>query len=202
MFRRAFAAGAIAVAVAGAVVPGQALAVGSTSGSVVIPASPLPTSGTIDVSGSGFAKRQTGATVQILMCSDPGGSSANLPKDNSGCDGTTLNPNTVVPTASGTFSDKYAIQPISPKTGFQITCDATHYCVLWVGEDYVNKFLGTPDEPVGFSAPFLVGAGGNVDPPASSGNSFPVAAVAIPVGLVAVGGGFLWWRRRRTVSPR
>jgi len=103
------------------------------AGTITMSPGPYANNHAITVSGSGFSLRKSGNTVEILMCSDPGGSTTNLPRDNSSCDGTTVNPNTIVPTANGTFTDKYTILHLSPKLGFAITCDATHYCVLWVG---------------------------------------------------------------------
>jgi hypothetical protein len=202
MLKRVALSMAVVVTATLGFVDANAVAVGYGSGEVTIPASPLPSSGTIAVSGSGFASRRTGATIQILLCTDPGGSAANLPKDNSGCDGSTINSIAIVPTADGSFAAKYPIQPTNAHTGFQITCDASHYCVLWVGEDYVSHFLGTSTQPVGFSAPFLIGAGGN---PVGAGTSgFPLAAtVGIPLLVIAAGGGaYLLWRRRREVSAR
>jgi len=183
---------------------GVSTAPADAAASVTTPSGPFANNQSITVSGSGFAKRATGSTIQILMCSDPGGQTANLPHDITSCDGTTQNPNTIVPTAEGNFNDKYTIVKLStkPTSGIEstINCDATHYCVLWVGEDQVDNFFGTSKQPVAYSQPFLVGATGSTNSSAGSGSSSgAVVAIVIAVVVVVGGGGaFLWFRRRRT----
>lgn len=97
----------------------------------------------------------------IIECSDPGGTTANLPtKAAESCDTATKQGGTLIPTANSSFSwSGYTIYRLpSEKLGEAPTwvpeCNATHYCVLYVGEDY-NDFT----MPKVFSHPFLVSGG-------------------------------------------
>ena len=77
-----------------------------------------------------------------------------------------------------------------------ITCDDTHACVWYVGENY-NSFTA----PHVFSNPFLVGA------KASSGGSGSSSSTIIIVVVIVVVGGiaytlFLMRRRRRPAGTR
>ena len=125
----------------------------------------------ITVTGSGFSPRASGLTIEIVECADPGGATANLPTDNSTCDATTENPNTIYPDASGNFSSSYTLSSLATSSGNLITCDASDDCVLWVGEDFVNNFSGTSQEPAAFSSPFsLTSASGGSSGSGSSGS--------------------------------
>jgi len=146
----------------------------------------------VTVSGSGFpaiTKDPTG--VQIIECSDPKGTTANLPTSAANCDGATQNPLPVNQDAQGNFTTQYTFQSLTGVHGTSnVPCDATHYCVLWVGVDYNNEFLGGPHA---FSVPFEVGK-----PIASSTNA---AVIAIPIVVVVVlAGGVVFLRRRRGQS--
>ncbi len=97
------------------------------------------------------------AAVHILECADPEGSVANLPKDDTTCDGNTIQGSTLLVGANGTFSDpSYPVyllpnQQLGEQTNDQPICNQSHYCVLYVG-------LGQNDftQPKVFSAPFLI----------------------------------------------
>ncbi|HUA95828.1 MAG TPA: hypothetical protein VMB82_09905 [Acidimicrobiales bacterium] len=146
------------------------------------------------VSGAGFpsiAKDPTG--IQILECSDPRGTVANLPTSAADCDGATQNPLPVNQDAGGSFTTPYTFQTLTGLHGTSnIPCNTTNYCVLWAGVDYNNEFLGGPHA---FSVPFEVGK-----PIPSSSD---VAVIAIPIAVVAVLlAGFAVVRRRRTVAAR
>jgi hypothetical protein len=149
---------------------------------------------TATVSGSGFppiAKDPTG--VQIIECSDPKGKIANLPTSAANCDGATQNPLPVNQNAQGSFTTSYAFQKLTAVHGTSnIPCDTMHYCVLWVGVDYNNDFLGGPHA---FSSPFEVGR-----PVATS--SINAAVVWIPIVVIAGVGAAIAvvWRRRRSSS--
>ena len=151
------------LAVTSLVVSGKSYASGST-GTVTAPtapAGPYADGQTITVSGTGFATRASGNTIEIIECADPDGTPTNLPQDNSSCDGTTENSNTIVPATDGSFTDQYPITELDTVVsggGYEsnINCNATNYCVLWIGEDDVNNFTGTTDQPVAFSPPFLI----------------------------------------------
>ena len=124
---------------------------------LTVPAGPYTSGTAISLSGTGFSVRSSGDTVEILECADPGGLPANLPVDSTTCDGSTLNPGTIYPTSTGSFGPvNYLIQTLQVANGNVVDCDATNYCVLWVGEDYNNAFSGSAAEPVAFSAPFLI----------------------------------------------
>ena len=81
------------------------------------------------------------ARVNILECADPGGLAANLPKDDSTCDGNTIQGSTVLVGSDGSFSDpSYPVYLLPSATlgeqgNAQPICDQTHYCVLFVGQN-------------------------------------------------------------------
>ena len=106
---------------------------------------------TITVSGTGFPSASADPTgIQIIECADPGGTIGNLPVDDSTCDGSTQNPLPIFSSSSGSFSTTYQISSLSTSDASNINCDATDYCVLWVGVDYQNSFTAND----AFSAPF------------------------------------------------
>jgi LPXTG-motif cell wall-anchored protein len=170
---------------------------GAAGASGTVTLNPTPPAGgytngqTITVSGTGFSTNPSDS-IQIAECADPGGTTAGLPADNSTCDGTTLNPDTIFTNSAGTFSDTYQITKVTTATGSNINCDATDYCVLWVGEDFNNNFTGSSAQPTGFSQPFLIGS-------ATTGAPESPLTVALPLLGAAVvgGGGFVAYRRRR-----
>ena len=139
-------------------VPAGAFAAGTA---VSIPAGPFANGQQIVVSGTGFPPHsQLPAGLQIIECSDPGGTKANLPTDAvSGCEGITVNPSQVNTDASGAFRTSYQIIALSSSAGTSsIDCSSTQLCVLWVGADYNNQFTSGPHA---FSEPFAVaGASG------------------------------------------
>jgi hypothetical protein len=148
--------------------------------------------GTYAVSGTGFptpAQDPTG--LVILECADPGGTTANLPVDATTCDGTTSSQNPINTRSDGTFTDQYTFAALSTSGGSNINCDATDYCVLWVGEDYNNAF--TTAGQFAFSAPFEI----NAPPPLAPESPL---VLALPIAGVAAAGGtfFVIWRRRRS----
>ncbi len=185
-----FASG-VAVAVALALPGGVALA----SPQVTMPAGNPQNNQTWTVSGSGFPSHHSDPTgVQILECADPHGTVANLPIDASTCDGATQDPLPVNTDASGNFTDRFTFVELSGVHGASnITCNATHACVLWVGLDYNNRFLGGAHA---FSAPFEIGAAST-----SAGGS-NAAVIAIPIAVIVIGAGVLLvLRRRRSQTP-
>ena len=150
--------------------------------------------------------------VVILECTDPGGSVANLPVSYSSCDGNTIQPDTTVVHADGSFVEPsytlYALPStlLGEQANWQPVCNSSHPCVLFIGEDQ-NDFTKAKV----FSAAFTMSGGTATTPPASSTSttsapssssaSVPVsAAVSLPasqlaftgtpdglVGLVAIG---------------
>jgi hypothetical protein len=161
----------------------------SAATAVNIPAG-NPTNGqTITVTGSGFPARSALPTgLQIIECSDPGGTLANLPTDAStGCDGTTVSGGQINTDASGNFTAQYPIALLNSGNS-SISCDPTNFCVLWVGQDFNNSFLSGPH---GFSSAFEV----QTVPPLLSETPF---AISLPVIAAAIVGVYIFLRRRRT----
>jgi hypothetical protein len=154
------------------------------------PVGPYSDGQVITVSGTGFSKASAD-TISVVECADPGGLISNLPTDNSGCDGATINPLAIKHDANGNFTAQYTISADSVSGGGAINCDASNYCALWVGEDFNNNFPGTTAQPTAFSAPFLIGA----TPPAPES---PLT-IALPIAAAGVAGGtgFFFFRRRR-----
>jgi hypothetical protein len=95
--------------------------------------------------------------VNILECADPGGKAANLPKDDSTCDGNTIQGATVLVGTDGSFSTSaYPVYTLpsaalDEQSDGQPVCNATNPCVLFVGQDQ-NNFT----TPKVFSAPFTI----------------------------------------------
>lgn len=148
---------------------------------VTIPVGPFRDGQTIVVSGSGFpGHAQVPAGLQIIECSDPQGSPANLPTDPAmGCEGITVNPGQINTDASGRFHASYPIAALSTSAGTSsIDCDATHACVLWVGTDFNNAFLSGPHA---FTVPFTVTGGGAMSPSttAASASGIPTATSSV-----------------------
>ena len=130
-------AGFLVLAVAGALsfFPGRATAAGPA---VTIPTG-NPTDGqSISISGTGFPSRSADPTgLQIIECSDPGGTAAGLPIDATECEATVQK--SVFQDNTGSFSSTYTIVALNPGNS-SIQCDSTHFCVLWVGVDYNTAF--------------------------------------------------------------
>ncbi len=115
----------------------------------------------VGVGANGYFTAHAG--IKILECADPGGTAANLPKDDSTCDGNTIQGISILIGNDGSFSDtSYQVymlpsQALGEQTNFKPICNQTNYCVLYVGQNQ-NDFTA----PKAFSAPFLIspGAGG------------------------------------------
>ncbi|MHB8681852.1 MAG: hypothetical protein ACYDA2_07140 [Acidimicrobiales bacterium] len=145
---------------------------------------------------------QKGQIINILECGDPGGKAANLPRDVTDCDGSTIQPVTVIVNHDGSFSlSGYVIYELpntvalgEPKDTLP-KCDATHACVLYVGENQEDFSW-----PHTFSAPFSVGA--RAGSPGSSGSGAAIG-IGIAAVVVVVGGSafFVLSRRRRVTNP-
>lgn len=95
--------------------------------------------------------------VVILECADPGGDSAHLPTSLINCDENTIQPDTTVVQADGSFVEaKYTLYALpnsllGEQANWQPVCNLTNSCVLFVGENQ-NDFT----EPKVFSTPFLM----------------------------------------------
>lgn len=95
--------------------------------------------------------------VEVLECGDPGGQATHLPTSDQVCDGNTVPTHSVLVNPDGSFSTTgYQLYSL-PNTALSESwddlpvCDATHWCVLYVGLDQTNF-----SQPHIFSAPFLV----------------------------------------------
>jgi hypothetical protein len=98
--------------------------------------------------------------INILECADPGGTKAHLPTSINTCDENTIQANSLIPSADGSFTQKaYTVYSLPNATlgegpTWQPVCNATHECVLYVGEDQ-DDFT----KPKIFSQPFTVTGG-------------------------------------------
>jgi hypothetical protein len=116
------------------------------------------------------------AHINILECADPGGTTANLPKSDSTCDGNTIQANTILIASDGSFSDtKYVLYTLPSSTlgeesNGQPVCNNANPCVLYVGQDQ-NDFTA----PKLISAPFAIGAA-----TASTATSVPTTTSTSP----------------------
>ena len=95
--------------------------------------------------------------VNIVLCSDPGGTTTNLPTKFLDCDENTIQGNTVLVGSKGTFSESgYVIFKLPNSTlgeskSGQPLCDETHQCVLLVSEYQTDL-----TKPKAFSHAFTV----------------------------------------------
>jgi LPXTG-motif cell wall-anchored protein len=121
-------------------------------------------------------------SIAILECADPNGTVANLPTSFSTCDGDTHQGDTVIVSNDGSISEPdyemYALPnaKLDEQANWYPVCNKTHYCVLYVGEDY-NDF----SQPKLFSQPFLFSsdaptlaggtAGGSTSTPSAAGSA-------------------------------
>ena len=98
--------------------------------------------------------------LNILQCADPGGKTSNLPTSAAQCDENTVEANTILPAANGSFTETgYTIYRLpSPTLGegrtWRPICDTTNECVLYVGENQEDF-----TKPKIFSQPFVVTGG-------------------------------------------
>ena len=178
-------AGALTLVIAALLGPLGGVASAATA--ISISAGPYTDGQTITVTGSGFPAT---TQISIIECSDPGGSSASLPTDNTTCDGTTENPLPITTNTSGSFTTSYQMVKLTTAGGVSpINCDKTDFCVLWAGIDFVNSFTGTH----AFSVPFEISA------PITSTPEAPLA-IALPVGAALLIAGAVFVSRRRHLA--
>ena len=172
---------------------GPLAGVAAASPQVIMSGNPR-SGGTVVVVGTGFPPHaQDPVGVQILECSDPGGTVANLPTSAANCEGSTVSPLPINTDAAGGFHAQYQVEQLSVKHVSSINCDVHHYCVVWVGVDYNGAFLSGPHA---FSSAFRVG-GPALVASSSSGPGPLVVAIPVAIVVVAVVGGVILFRRRR-----
>ncbi len=118
------------------------------------------------------------------------------------CDRRTVQPDLIRAAADGSFTyADYVLYALPDKTTLRETkhhrpvCDLTHACVLVVGYD-----LDDPGHRI-WSAPFLVSpTGGAIGVGPGNGTPEVPFALALPVLVVAIIGGTLLVRRRRSAA--
>lgn len=143
----------------------------AASGVTVTPGGPFTDGETVTVTVGPNGVFTPNARVNVLECADPGGTAANLPTDDSTCDGNTIQGATVLVHSDGSVSaPNYTLYQLpsaalGEQPNFQPVCNQSSPCVLYVGQDQ-NNFT----QPKMFSAPFTVG------PAAASTTTTPVGA--------------------------
>lgn len=154
------------------------------------PSSNLYDQQTIEVSVGANTLFAPNSSIKILECQAGATSDAQ-------CDGNTQNADSVIVGADGSFDYKsYTLYQLpssllgEPSTN-NPKCDATHQCVLYVGENQ-NDFT----QPKLFSATFTIAS--------SPANNLPESSrpVLLPIGGVVIlaGGAYLLRRRSRHTS--
>jgi hypothetical protein len=130
--------------------------------------------------------------IVVIECADPGGSTANLPKDDSTCDGNTVQGATVLVQPNGSFTvSGYTLYSLpnavlGEQPNEQPICNATNQCVLFVGQDQ-NDFTS----PKVFSAPFAIQAASTTATtaaPATTTTVAPVSGTSTGTSSTASGG--------------
>ncbi len=171
-------AGILGAGIVAAVGLHPAVAGASTPTLTVTPGPPFHSGETVNVSVGPNTVFTPFARVNILECADPGGSAANLPKDDTTCDGNTIQGDSLIVRRDGGFSEQsYTLYQL-PSTAlgeqpdFQPVCNATNPCVLFVGQDQ-NDFT----QPKLFSTPFSIADGG------------PSAAAPVPAPTLSASSG-------------
>jgi hypothetical protein len=155
----------------------------------VSPAGNYTNTQTISVSVGANGYFTPHSRVNILECSDPGGLESNLPKDDTVCDGNTIQGSTILVANDGSFSvSQYPVyllpsSTLGEQSNFMPVCNQTDYCVLYVGQNQ-NDFT----TPKVFSAPFLVSAGSGASAPAAGGTVAPTGSGATTSGQTQAGG--------------
>ncbi len=116
---------------------------------------------TVTVSMGANSKFTPNLRINIIMCSDPGGSTANLPTTYIDCDGNTIQGNTVLVNRDGSFSESgYTIYRLpsralgETRTGVPV-CNQHNPCVLMASQNQTDL-----NKPKVFSAPFTVSGTG------------------------------------------
>ncbi|MGP8059522.1 MAG: hypothetical protein ACLP9C_07800 [Acidimicrobiales bacterium] len=139
--------------VAGAVAPPEM---------TVTPSGPYHNGETINISVGPNRFFKPYGRVNVIECADPGGTSANLPRDETSCDGNTIQGNTILVKGNGSFSERrYELFSLPSTVLGEVpdsrpVCNRKNMCVLYVGEDQGN--FTWPKE---FSRPFAIRTGGS-----------------------------------------
>jgi hypothetical protein len=139
----------------------------------------------------------TSSALNVVECAAPNGV---IPTDVTQCDGDTIQGNTIIPNADGSFSYNaytvYALPDLHFEGSSGPVCGDTlaTECILYIGEAQ-NDFT----QPHVWSQPFLISSNGGSDAGASPGDGTPEVPIAIILPIAALGmlGGTLAIRRRR-----
>jgi hypothetical protein len=127
--------------------------------------------------------------VNILECSDPGGTAAHLPTSVAECDGNTIQGGTILIQSDGSFSDSaYTLYSIpnyvlGEQANKQPVCNVTNPCVLYVGQNQEDF-----TQPKTFSAPFTISTTpipASSTPTTAAGNSGVGTTTTTPTTTVA-----------------
>lgn len=158
----------------------------------VAPSGPFTSGQTVSITVGPNGYFTPHSRVNVLECSDPGGSTANLPKDVTTCDGDTIQGDSILVTSDGSFSDKsYPIYStpnavLGEQPNGQPVCNQTNACVLYIGQDQ-NDFTA----PKVFSSSFLVtpsASSGSTAQSASSAGATTATTAATPTTVTASAG--------------
>ena len=123
--------------------------------------SPYQDGQTVTVSFGANSKFTPNIRINILECSDPGGSASGLPTAYIDCDGNTIQGNTVNVAEDGSFSESgYTIyrlpsRALGESKSAVPVCDQAHPCVLMASQNQTDL-----TKPKVFSAPFTVSGTG------------------------------------------
>jgi hypothetical protein len=159
----------------------------SAAGSTAVSITPGPAKGAfadqqnVRVSVGPNSVFSPNSRVVILECADPDGTVANLPTGFSSCDENTIQPDTTVVHADGSFVEpSYTLYALPSKllgeqANWQPVCNTSHPCVLFVGEDQ-NDFSKAKT----FSAAFTM-SGGMPSAAPTTADTTPVTTASAPV---------------------
>jgi hypothetical protein len=154
----------------------------------VSPGGPFQSGQTIAISVGANSVFTPHSAVNVLECADPGGTVANLPKDDSSCDGNTIQANTIIVADNGSFSETgYTLYQLpsaalGEQANFQPVCNESNPCVLYIGQDQ-NDFTA----PKLFSALFTIGPGSGSTSPSSPSSPSSVAGSSSSSGAKSAG---------------
>ena len=191
-----FTSPAGAAVTSGSTVPNAAQATGSFT-----PGTPFSSGQVISVvvpANSAFAG--SNSNINVVECSAPNGV---IPTDPSNCDGNTIQGDTILPNADGSFSySSYTVYAL-PDLNFESTggpvCGntAATECVLYIGNNQ-NDFT----QPHVWSQAFKTNSNGGSDAGLNPGDGTPEVPLAIILPLAAIGmlGGTVAVRRRRQAA--
>ena len=100
--------------------------------------------------------------VNVIECGDPGGKSSKLPTNVSACDGNTIQGNTILVKADGSFTERGYTMYLLPNASqlgetsdSRPICNRRNVCVLYIGQNQ-EQFSA----PKMFSPPFTISRSG------------------------------------------